>query len=362
MLSALTMAAPAIAPSAVSSVVSSAAQAAPGFDPLAPGVRIGGADRYETAALIAASGWGAEAGGTVIVANGETNGVDALSASYLAGDRQAPILLTRRDSVPEATAGALRQLRPSKVIVVGSDASVSAATYTQLTAGAAGERIAGEDRYATAAAIASTVADPSPGATVATVFLARGDKVGVAADALAAAPAAYRGHIPILLTTATGLPEASRFALQHLQPASIAVLGDYNSIDAFTISQAAGAASSYQQGRIPPINRFSGPDRSATAAAIADSFVAREAGIGTTAAGFANGTTVDALAAGPAAGRGGFPVLLAPSRDDVGEGTRRYVAEHESTLTTAYVFGDEKSLTDQALTSVRSPGYAAPVS
>lgn len=63
--------------------------------PVADGVpqRIGGTDRYQTAALLAQQFGSANA---VIVANGSTakGGFDALSANYLAGQLGAPIVLT----------------------------------------------------------------------------------------------------------------------------------------------------------------------------------------------------------------------------------------------------------------------------
>jgi putative cell wall-binding protein len=332
----LTRTAAAAAVALAVTVPATAAHAAPGFDPIAATARAAGTDRYDTAAKIAFQSWAGVTGGTVIVANGETNGIDALSASYLAGFRDAPILLTARDAVPAPTAAAIAKLAPAHVIVIGAEASVSAATYATLTAGREGDRIGGVDRYDTAARVAAFAApiDPTNGTGYRphTVFLARGDKAGVAADALAAAPAAYRGHIPILLTARDGLPEASRFTLTGIQPANLAVLGDYDSIDAFTISQAQGAAGGYRQGHVPPVNRFSGANRSETAAAIAESFVARDAGIG-----------------------GGYPILLAPSRDDAGNGTRAYVTAHQDTLSIARVFGDERSLTDAALIPLRSP-------
>lgn len=236
---------------------------------------------------------------------------------------------------------------------------MSAATYATLTAGREGDRIGGVDRYDTAARVAAFAApiDPTNGTGYRphTVFVARGDVPSdqIAADALAASPAAFRGHFPILLTTPTSLPDTTRFALALAQPKNVVVLGDYNAVDAFTVSQIMGAAA--PKNSITPVQRFAGRDRSGTAAIIADSVEARGAGIGSTAVGFANGTTVDALAGGAAAGKGGYPILLAPSRDDVGDGTRAYVAAHQDTLTRAYVFGDERSLTTAALTTLRSP-------
>ena len=47
---------------------------------------------------------------------------DALSATGLAGALDCPILLTGRDSLPDATAGALSRLGVTRVVVVGGKA------------------------------------------------------------------------------------------------------------------------------------------------------------------------------------------------------------------------------------------------
>lgn len=335
--------------------VPEAALAAPGFDPTSAAARIAGADRYETAAKAALSAWGGTSGGTVIVANGETNGIDALTASYLAGVVDAPILLTRRDGVPDATATALRDLAPTRVIVIGGEPSVAPATFATLTANVSGQRIGGVDRYDTAARIAATARNLS-GTTdrPQVAFLARGDVAAdqVAANALAASPVAYAAHFPILLTAVDHLPDATASALASVAPHTLTVLGGDNAVSENTAFQAQQAAHV-----TIPRERLAGVDRSWTAALIAESSAAGFADLGRgTRVGFANGTTVDALAGGAAAGKVGYPILLALSRDDVGDGTRRWVADHEASLVVAHVFGDRQSLSDAALTPLRSPG------
>lgn len=198
------------------------ASAADGFDPTADSSRIGGSDRYATAAMVAEQNW--DSASTVIVANGEGNGIDALSASYLAGVKDAPILLTKHDSVPAETAAAIAKLKPSEVIVVGGTPSVSEATYASLTAGAkSSSRIAGSDRYETAtkiveAGLAATTSTKAAATKGQTVFLARGDLFGndVAADALAASPVSYRGHVPILLVEPGTLLRSTSNLLSNL--------------------------------------------------------------------------------------------------------------------------------------------------
>ncbi|WP_183391032.1 IPT/TIG domain-containing protein, partial [Kineococcus radiotolerans] len=344
-------------------VVGAPAQAATGFNPGAADARLGGADRYATAAVIAQKYW--TSARTVIVANGETNGIDALSASYLAGVKNAPILLTTANSVPTATADAIRALNPSEVIVIGGEPSVSTQTFNALTAGrATNKRLAGVDRFDTAAKIVAEARAALPAnAPAPAALLARGDVYGgaIAADALAASPLGYRG-VPIVLTAQGSLPASSASVLQNLKPTSVTALGSTLSISAAAAAQAATAAG------VSTTARLEGADRSATAAAIAGSPLAAAAGIGKTAVGIANGFRVDALVAGPAAGKAGYPLLLTESATSLGAATEAYLRANSGNLISAQVFGDatavSPTVTDAAAVSgggTPAPGTIAPV-
>lgn len=85
--------------------------------------RYAGADRYATAARVAAEYTSAA---TVYVASGETF-PDALSAAATAGRDRMPLLLTRADSLPTPTSDALSRLNPSRAYVVGGPATITEA-------------------------------------------------------------------------------------------------------------------------------------------------------------------------------------------------------------------------------------------
>jgi putative cell wall-binding protein len=329
------------------------AHAATGFNPGSADARIGGADRYATAALIAQKNW--PSARTVIVTNGETNGIDALSASFLAGAKDAPILLTRAGSVPTETLQAIAALNPAEVIVVGAEASVSTSAFNALTAGrATPRRIAGVDRFDTAAKlVAEGLASRPAGAPRPTnVFIARGDVYGdiIAADALAASPVAYRGGIPVLLTGQNVLPTATSDALKTLGASNVYALGSNLSVSDAVSQQAAQAAGG------TTATRIQGVDRSGTAAAIASSQLATAAGFGKTSVGIANGYKVDALAAGPAAGKAGYPLLLAESATSLGGGTRAYLEANAANLISAQVFGDSASIAPSVTAAAATAG------
>jgi putative cell wall-binding protein len=85
--------------------------------------RVGGANRYETAALLSRL-TAPDGADTVYVTTGQ-GGADALAAASVAGGTGSPVLLTRRDDVPGVTRDELVRLRPRRVIVVGGAAAVS---------------------------------------------------------------------------------------------------------------------------------------------------------------------------------------------------------------------------------------------
>ena len=98
---------------------------APGMEPWFPAdaptlERIGGEDRFDTAALFSEATF--EPGvATVYVVNGLTGLPDALAAGAAT---DGPILLVTATGVPEATAAELVRLDPQRVVIVGGVGAV----------------------------------------------------------------------------------------------------------------------------------------------------------------------------------------------------------------------------------------------
>lgn len=100
------------------------------------------ADRYGTAAQ--AARWAFPDGADVaVLASGETF-ADALGAAPLAAAYDAPILLSGRDVLPDATRTALAELGVTDVLVMGGTAAISDAVTNSLHADHQVSRIAGE--------------------------------------------------------------------------------------------------------------------------------------------------------------------------------------------------------------------------
>lgn len=170
--------------------------------------RLSGQDRYETAARVAAEV--ATLGDLPVVdgdpaaflATGE-NFADAVTAGAPAAAASAPILLTRTDSLPDATSRAIDDLGIGHLWVVGGEAAVSADVVTDLeNSGVTVERFSGANRQATAVAVARAFV--RSGLLMGDVVtLARGDAFP---DALTGGVTAAATSGPLLLTrTSTAL-------------------------------------------------------------------------------------------------------------------------------------------------------------
>ena len=277
-----------------------AAQAAPTAE------RIAGNDRYDTAARVSADGY-PDGADVVWVATGE-GFPDALTASAAAGAARAPVLLVGRDHLPEATARELRRLAPQDLVVVGGPAAVSEAVEQSLRELAARRltRIAGGDRYATAAAVSrSRFAQP-----VERVLVVTGRDFP---DALAAAPAAAGLGAGLLLVTPTGVPAATATELERLDPQTITIVGGAGAV--------APAVEQQLRSTAPAVDRVQGIDRFLTAAAMSGrtSTAPERTVFLATGADFP-----DALAGAAAAGATGAPLLLV-RRDCVPDGVGREI-------------------------------------
>jgi VCBS repeat-containing protein len=188
--------------------------------------RYAGPDRYATAAAISAATF-ATGAPVAYIATG-ANFPDALAGAAAGGFRGGPVLLVTQFSIPAATLNELARLQPYRVVVLGSTGvvgdAVAAALVPYTTSGVV-ERLAGPDRYATAAAISA--ATFTPGVPVAYIATATNFP-----DALAGAAAGGHRGGPVLLVNpaVAALPAATAAELARLKPRSIIVLGSAGAV------------------------------------------------------------------------------------------------------------------------------------
>jgi putative cell wall-binding protein len=180
--------------------------------------RIAGPDRYATARYVSAHTF-ASGVPVAYVATG-ANFPDALAGSVAAQVQGGPVLLATQNGIPAPTITELQRLHPARIVVLGSVGVVSEAVKQALVPYTPGpvDRIAGSDRYATAAAVSAQTF--APGVPVA--YVATGASFP---DALAGSVAAGVNGGPVLLVTRTTIPAPTAAELARLQPARIVVLG-----------------------------------------------------------------------------------------------------------------------------------------
>lgn len=254
--------------------------------------RVEGPDRYATATVLQPAGAGPD---VVYIASG-TSSADALSGTPAAAAADGALVLTAPTSLPATVRTYLSRHDPAEVVVLGGTGSVSAAVEHALRSYAPTvRRVAGPDRYATAAAVSR---DRFPAAHGGTVVVASGASW---ADALAAGPAAAHWEGPLLLTASDRLPSATAAELARLQPERIVLVGG-----TAVVSTAVEAT---LRTHASVVQRVAGANRYATAAAVsAAAFPA-----GAPSAYIVTGEDFpDGLAAGTVAARGGGVVLPTP--------------------------------------------------
>jgi putative cell wall-binding protein len=168
------------------------------------------------------------------------------------------------------------------------------------------DRLSGADRYETA--VQASQATIPTGTNPAVVYLANGANYP---DALAAGPAAIAQGGVLLLTKSTSLPVVTRSELLRLDPARVVIVGGTGAVSESVRSAVRSA--------LPrtPVDRLPGSTRYETGELIVkDAFASASTAIIATGRNYP-----DALAAGPAAGYMGAPVVLVDGRGNVPEST-----------------------------------------
>lgn len=261
--------------------------------------RIGGVNRFDTAANVSERAAVAGADRDIVIVNG-LNFPDALGAGPLAARLGAPLLMVTRDSIPDETRAELERLDPLTITIVGGTGSVSTAVEQALAPYVGGianvARIAGGSRYETSRRVVEVIqADTS----ITELFIATGRGFP---DALAAVPAAGSVSGAVLLVDGTqgSLDNDTAIYVDGLN-VPVTIVGGAGVVSSGIESQLAGLGVDVQ--------RVAGSTRYATAIAIAVTyFPSAEYAYLASGLGFA-----DALAVGPIAAVFGAPVYLTQS-------------------------------------------------
>lgn len=250
----------------------------------------------------------------------------------------AAVLLSGSAEVPRATTAALMTLGVDRVVLVGGEAALHPEVADALASeGYEIDRLAGADRYATAAA----VAEHSGAEAVGTLDGKRAAVVASVegfADALAAGPLAAGAQLPLLLTTSepSAATRTAADAMDRLSIERAVVVGGEAAVNETVVDQLAD--------RGVAVERWAGDTRTETAATVADRAVDR-LGFDREPALLARGDHVaDALAASGHAGTQSAPLLLGADPDTLGSSAARGLADHCSDIATVRALGGRAAL------------------
>lgn len=210
---------------------------------------LAGADRYETAVLLATNAIDSGGAGTAeaVVVSGESL-VDALSAASLAAAKSSVVLLTQTDLLPDVVRNFISERGIGSVTIVGGPAAVSPSVATHLSELASVNsvaRVQGADRYATSARVAAA---GTPGRWcgdgIPTVVVVSGQSL---IDGVLAAPIAYAMGLPVLYTRPDRLPDSVESYLVGASVGQAIVVGSEAEVSAGVASQLAAASVSVKR-------------------------------------------------------------------------------------------------------------------
>jgi putative cell wall-binding protein len=303
-----------------------------------------GDNRYATAAAVSQAYF--EAGqfvwptqDNVVLCTGE-NFPDALAAAPLARALGAPLLLTRRDSIPAETMAEITRLAPTKIYIIGGEPAISAAVETQLKATYVTERIAGADRYETSAKVAAKLRNVLGADNMFRAFFARGD---LFPDALALGPVAAGAQGAILLVRPTSVPSSVMTAVEGLGIKRGYVAGDSTAVSNAVLAQLSTAI--IDNGGSGIGERWAGQNRYDTAVAVVVAGLAYD-WIDLDVLGVATGMNFpDALGGGSAMGYYGSPVILT-GKDSFNTNVANFLSWHEYDIGRIDIFGGPDVVSD----------------
>lgn len=304
----------------------------------APIEKLYGATEYDTAVAVSKKGW-PNGSNKVVVVNGDII-ADGIAATPLASTYDAPILIVKKDTLPQAINEELKRLNPEEVIVIGGTSTINDSVYNSIASStnAKMSRIWGNDRNETSLKIAQEI---DKNHDVNKVFIANGFKGDI--DALTIAAKAGEDKQPIILTDKSTIPTDTYNWMKTESLTNAYFIGGPDTLDTEIIHKMADIAKP-TSGSIYH-NRIYGADRHETNAKVMEKFYTQSTLEAVLVA--RSDKLSDALVAGPLAAKLNSPILINP--------TNKLSSYHEDNLTQKsaniiYKIGD--ALSDNILSEI----------
>ena len=216
--------------------------------------KIVGTNRYETAIEVSKKGWPNGATNAVLVNDNSIS--DAISATPFANAKDAPILLTNKDTLNEETKQQLKDLGVKNVYIIGGENVVSNKIEEQLISeNITVDRIQGSNRQATSIEIAKRLDQIN---NVKEVSVVNGYK-GLA-DAVSIASISANENMPIILSETDKISDE---AIEFI---------DDNNIAKSYIVGGESVVSNDLENKLPNSTRIAGNNRKETNAQVINTF------------------------------------------------------------------------------------------
>jgi N-acetylmuramoyl-L-alanine amidase len=208
--------------------------------------RLDGVNRFETAAAVSKEGW--TISDAVVLVNAR-NFPDALAGVPFAYSKDAPILLTEKDSIPKATKDEMVRLKAKNVYILGGEGSVAEGVVNALSdENYRVDIIWGINRFDTAIQIGEEMMRENRSDTA---ILTSAYNFP---DALAISSYAAMKHYPILFTDPSSLTDKTKAFIMRWNIKKIIIPGGTGAVSGAVSSELWNSGVDYKQ--IDGFNRY----------------------------------------------------------------------------------------------------------
>lgn len=266
--------------------------------------RLSGRSRYETAVAISKNQFSSSI--YVVLANGQAPN-DILVASSLAGNLNAPILITDRNSLNASTKAEIQRLNSSNIIVIGGNSKISSAVTNSLKSmGKNVEVINGSSDADMSVKVANKAMEFK---SANTVILSSEKSLP---DSLSASALAAKNGYPIIYTGKNAISGVAKGFIKNGKISNVIIVGGDQTISNGVLNSVKSMGKS--------VSRVYGRSRYDTSLAIAKNYFNNSSTVG-----LATGAEfVDSLTSGPVSGLNNQAILLV-SNNTLSSGIKDYI-------------------------------------
>ena len=263
---------------------------------------LAGDSRFETAIEVSKATFKDAGDAESVILVGQDAVVDGLAAAPLAAEKNAPILLAKKDGVTEEVEAEMLRvlgtnLTGKTIYIIGGESQISKEAEAKLAKlGVKVKRLAGASRYETSLKIAEELNSTSK-----TSFVVGGNGE---VDAMSIAAYAAQTKSPIIVTNKDVVSEETTKVLEGKQ---IEIIGGTSSVSAEVEAELAKIDMDKK------VVRLAGTDRKGTNAKVINRYYGNAKEVFVAKDGYGTGVShlIDALTAAPLAGSKNAPIILA---------------------------------------------------